>query len=128
MFTTNSWYGCVCGGGGGATGVHYCSHSGILEELLSVFDNQVVWFECRLSTVCVGLCELQLRFMVQNTPMWHKNVLCFPSDNEWGSLTYVEWSKSLNKKNASNWKTASCHKRSLIQHIGSLSQNYLTSS
>ena len=57
---------CVCGGGGD-TGVHCCGHSGILEELLSVFDNQVVWFECRLSTVCVGLCELQLRFMVQNT-------------------------------------------------------------
>ena len=32
-----------------------------------MFDNQVVWFECRLSTVCVGLWELQLRFMVQNT-------------------------------------------------------------
>ena len=74
-----------------------------------------------VNSVCVGLCELQLRFMVQKT------VLCFPSDNEWGSLTYVEWSKSLSKKNASNRKTASCHKRGLIEHIGSLSPNYLTS-
>ena len=77
--TASMWV-CVCGGGGGGggnTGVHCCGHSGILEELLSVFDNQVVWFECRLSTVCVGLCELQLRFMVQkHCPMWHKNVLC----------------------------------------------------
>ena len=108
-------------GGGGDTGVHCCAHSGILEELLSVFDNQVVWFECCLLTLCDGLCEFQLRFMAQNT------VLCFPSDNEWGSLTYVEWSKSLSKKYASNRKTASCHKRGLIQHIGSLYQNYLTS-
>ena len=54
-------------GGGGGTGVHGCTHSGILEDLLSVFDNQVVWFECCLSTMCVGLCELQLRFMAQNT-------------------------------------------------------------
>ena len=76
---------------------------------------------------CVGLCELQLRFMAQNCPMGHKNVLCFPSDNGWGSLTYVQWSKSLNKKNANNRKTASCHKRGLILHIGSLSQNYLSS-
>ena len=101
-------------------------YSGILEELLSVFDNQVLWFECCLSTICVGLCKLQLRFMVQNSPMWHKNVLCFPSDNEWGSLTYVQRSKSLNKKNANNRKTASCPKRGLILDIGSLSQNYLT--
>ena len=84
-------------------------YSGILEELLSVFDNQVLWFECSLSTICVGLCELQLRFMAQNCPMGHKNVLRFPSDNGWGSLTYVQWSKSLNKKNAYNRKTASCH-------------------
>ena len=48
------------GGGGGGTGVHGCTHSGILEDLLSVF-------ECCLSTMCVGLCELQLRFMAQNT-------------------------------------------------------------
>ena len=102
-------------------------YSGILEELLSVFDNQVLWFECSLSTICVGLCELQLRFMAQNCPMGHKNVLCFPSDNGWGSLTYVQWSKSLNKKNANNRKTASCHKRGLILHIGSLSLNYLSS-
>ena len=27
----------------------------------------IIWFECCPSTVCVGLCELQLRFMVQNT-------------------------------------------------------------
>ena len=60
-------------------------------------------------------------------PMGHKNVLCFPSDNGWGSLTYVQWSKSLNKKNANNRKTASCHKRGLILHKGSLSQNYLSS-
>ena len=63
----------------------------------------------------------------KHCPMWHKDVLCFPSDNEWGSLTYVEWSKSLSKKNASNRKTASCHKRGLIQHIGSPTQNYMTS-
>ena len=44
-------------------------YSGILEELLRVFDNQVLWFECCLSTMCVGLCELQLRFMAQNCPM-----------------------------------------------------------
>ena len=69
------------GGGAGDTGVHFCAHSGILEELLGVFDNQVLWFECSLSTMCVGLCELQLPFMAQNCPMWHKNVLCFPSDN-----------------------------------------------
>ena len=115
------------GGGAGDTGVHFCAHSGILEELLGVFDNQVLWFECSLPTRCVGLCELQLRFMAQNCPMGHKNVLCFPSDNRWGSLTYVQWSKSLNKRNANNRKTASCHKRGLILHIGSLSQNYLTS-
>ena len=102
-------------------------YSGILEEVLSVFDNQVLWFECSLSTICVGFCELQLRFMAQNCPMGHKNVLCFPSDNGWGSLTYVQWSKSLNKKNANNRKTASCHKRGLILHIGSLSQNCLSS-
>ena len=100
--------------------VHFCAHSGILEELLGVFDNQVLWFEC-------SLCELQLRFMAQNCPIGHKNVLCFPSDNGWGSLTYVQWSKSLNNKNANNRKTASCHKRGLILHIGSLSQNYLSS-
>ena len=102
-------------------------YSGIIEELLSVFDNQVLWFECSLSTICVGLCELQLRFMAQNCPLGHKNVLCFPSDNGWGFLTYVQWTKSLNKKNANNRKTASCHKRGLILHIGSLSQNYLSS-
>ena len=115
------------GGGAGDMCVHFCAHSGILEELLVVFDNQVLWFECSLSTSCVGLCELQLRFMAQNCPMGHKNVLCFPSDNGWGSLTYVQWSKSLNKKNANNRKTASCHKRGLILHIGSLSQNCLSS-
>ena len=93
------------GGGAGDTGVHFCAHSGILEELLL---------------------QLQLRFMAQNCPMWHKNVICFPSENGWDSLTYVHWSKSLNKKNA-NRKTASCHKRGLILHIGSFSQNYLTS-
>ena len=54
-------------GAGGDTGVHCCAHSGILEELLSVFDNQVVWFECCLSTLCDGLCEFQLRFMARNT-------------------------------------------------------------
>ena len=54
-------------GGGGDTGVHCCAHSGILEELLSVFDNQVVWFECCLSILCDGLCEFQLRFMARNT-------------------------------------------------------------
>ena len=53
------------GGGAGDTGVHFCAHSGIL----GVFDNQVLWFECSLSTRCVGLCELQLRFMAQNFPM-----------------------------------------------------------
>ena len=114
------------GGGAGDTCVHFCAHSGILEELLDVFDHQVLWFECSLSTMCVGLCELQLRFMAQNCHMWHKNVLCFPSSNGWDSLTYVQWSKSLNKKNANNRKTASCHKRGLILNIGSLSQNYLT--
>ena len=115
-------------GVGGGIQVSIVVYSGILEELLSVFDNQVLWFECSLSTICVGLCELQLRFMAQNCPMGHKNVLCFPSDNGWGSLTYVQWSKSLNKKNANNRKTASCHKRGLIiLHKGSLSQNYLSS-
>ena len=113
--------------GGGGIQVCIVVYSGILEELLSVFDNQVLWFECSLSTIRVGLCELQLRFMAQNCPMGHKNVLCFPSDNGWGSLTYVQWSKSLNKKNTNNRKTASCHKRGLILHIGSLSQNYLSS-
>ena len=117
------------GVGGGELGIQVSIvvYSGILEELLSVFDNQVLWFECSLSTICVGLCELQLRFMAQNCPMGHRNVLCFPYDNGWGSLTYVQWSKSLNKKNANNRKTASCHKRGLILHIGSLSQNYLSS-
>ena len=52
-------------------------YSGILEELLSVFDNQVLWFECSLSTICVGLCELQLRFMAQNCPMGHKMSYAF---------------------------------------------------
>ena len=113
--------------GVGGIQVSIVVYSGILEELLSVFDNQVLWFECSLSTRCVGLCELQLRFMAHNCPMGHKNVLCFPSDNGWGSLTYVQWSKLLNKKNANNRKTASCHKRGLILHIGSLSQNYLSS-
>ena len=47
------------GGGAGDTDVHVCAHSGILEELLGVFNNQVLWFECSLSTRCVGLCELQ---------------------------------------------------------------------
>ena len=65
--------------------------------------------------------------MAQNCPMGHGNVLCFPSDYGWGSLTYVQWSKSLNMKNANNRKTASCLKRGLILHTGSLSQNYLTS-
>ena len=117
------------GVGGGELGIQVSIvvYSGILEELLSVFDNQVLWFECSLSTICVGLCELQLQFMAQNCPMGHRNVLCFPYDNGWGSLTYVQWSKSLNKKNANNRKTASCHKRGLILHIGSLSQNYLSS-
>ena len=48
------------GGGGGGIQVSIVVYSGILEELLSVFDNQVLWFECSLSTICVGLCELQL--------------------------------------------------------------------
>ena len=66
---------CVCvEGGGGDTGVNSCAHSGILEELLSVFDNQVLWFECCLSTVCVGLCELQLRFMAQSTVLCGTNM------------------------------------------------------
>ena len=68
-----------------------------------------------------------LVFVSYSYDLWHKTVLCFPSDNGWGSLTYIQWSKSLNKKNANNRKTASCHKRGLILHIGSLSQNYLTS-
>ena len=63
------------GGGAGDTCVHFCAHSGILKELLGVFDNQVLWFKCSLSTRCVGLCELQLRFMAQNCPMGHKTVL-----------------------------------------------------
>ena len=45
-------------GGVEDTGVHCYAHSGILEELLSVFENQVLWFECSVSTMCVGLCEL----------------------------------------------------------------------
>ena len=57
------------GGGGRDTGVHFCADSGILEELLGVFDNQVLWFECSLSTMCVGLCELQLPFMAHKCPM-----------------------------------------------------------
>ena len=104
-------------GGRGGIQVSIVVYSGILEELLSVFDNQVLWFECSLSTICVGLCELQLRFMAQNCPMGHKNVLCFPSDNGWGSLTYVQWSKSLNKKNANNRKTASCHNNLDLKQI-----------
>ena len=91
-------------------------YSGILEELLSVFDNQVLWFECPLSTI-VGLCEFQLRFMVQNCPMWHKNVLCFPSDNGWGSLTYVQWSKSLNREECKQQENSiMSQKRSDIAH------------
>ena len=56
-------------GGAGDTGVHFCAHSDILEELLGVFGNQLLWFEGSLSTRCVGLCELQLRFMAQKCPM-----------------------------------------------------------
>ena len=56
-------------GGRGGIQVSIVVYSGILEELLSVFDNQVLWFECSLLTRCVGLCELQLRFMAQNCPM-----------------------------------------------------------
>ena len=71
--------------------------------------------------------QFVLVFVSYSYDLWYKTVLCFPSDNGWDSLTYVQWSKSLNKKNANNRKTASCHKRGLILHIGSLSQNYLSS-
>ena len=46
------------GGGGGYTGAHSCAYSGIfnLEELLSVFYNQVLWFECSpVNNVCWSL-------------------------------------------------------------------------
>ena len=77
-------------GAGGDTGVHCCAHSGILEELLSVFDNQVVWFECCLSILWWSLRVSVTIYGAKHCPMWHKNVLCFPSDNEWSSLSYVE--------------------------------------
>ena len=52
-------------------------YSGILEELLSVFDNQVLWFECSLSTICVGL------NVSYSYDLWHKTVL-------WGTkLSYA---------------------------------------
>ena len=54
---------------GGGIQVSIAVYSGILEALLSVIDNQLIWFECSLSTICVGLCELQLRFMAQKFPM-----------------------------------------------------------
>ena len=105
------------GGGAGDTCVHFCAHSGILEELLGVFDNQVLWFECSLSTRCVGLCELQLRFMAQNCPMGHKNVLCFPSDNGWGSLTYVQWPKITKQEECKQQENSiMSQKRSDIAH------------
>ena len=75
-----------------------------------------VWWSLWVSVTIYG---------AKHCPMWHKNVLCFPSDNEWGSLSYVEWSKSLSKRYASDRKTASCHKRGLIQHIGEWSSKKL---
>ena len=46
----------VVGGGGGDTGVHCYAHSGILEELLSMFDNQVLQFKSfPVNNVCWSL-------------------------------------------------------------------------
>ena len=33
------------------------------KKILSVFDNQVLWSKCFPSTICVGLCALQLHPM-----------------------------------------------------------------
>ena len=61
--------------------------------------------------------QFVLVFVSYSYDLWHKTVLCFPSDNGWGSLTYVQWSKSLNKKNANNRKTASCHNNLDLKQI-----------
>ena len=39
-------------GGGVDRDVHLCAHSGILEEILCVFDNQVLWCKFSLSIMC----------------------------------------------------------------------------
>ena len=107
--------------GEGDTCVHCFVDSSILEELMSVFDNQVLWFECSQSAMCVGLFDI-----------WHKSVLC-GTKMSYAFLLIIDGApshmsngkKSLKKKNANNRKTASCHKRGLILHIGSLSQKLL---
>ena len=38
--------------GGGDSGVQCCANSGILEEILCVFDNQVLWRKLSLSIMC----------------------------------------------------------------------------
>ena len=40
------------GGGGVDRDVHRFAHSGILEEILCVFDNQVLWCKLSLSIMC----------------------------------------------------------------------------
>ena len=118
------------GGGAGDTGVHVCAH-----YQMACWRNFWVCLIIRYNGLNVPCQQCVLVFVSNRYDLWHKtvlwgtetHVLCFPSDNGWGSLTYVQWSKSLNMKNANNRKTASCHKRGLILHIGSLSQNYLTS-
>ena len=50
LFTTISQY--EGGGGGLDRGVHRSAHSGLLEEILWVFDNQVLWCKLSLSIMC----------------------------------------------------------------------------
>ena len=52
LFTTNSQYEGGGGGGGLDRGVHRCAHSGILEEILCVFDNQVLGCKLSLLIMC----------------------------------------------------------------------------
>ena len=59
----------IGGGGGEGIQVSIVVYSGILEEPLGVYDNQVLWFECSLSTMCVG-------FVSYGYHLWHKTVLC----------------------------------------------------
>ena len=51
LFTTISQYE-GAGVGGLDRGVHRCAHSGILEEILCVFDNQVLGCKLSLSIMC----------------------------------------------------------------------------
>ena len=54
------------GGGGGGTGVHGCTHSGILEDLLSVFDNQY-----GLNAACQ---QCVLVFVSYSYDLWRKTL------------------------------------------------------